>query len=532
MRLLSTVGTVQGRLFLICVLVYSAFFTTNVVREHYPAFSLIDHGNFRVDEYLGFHSDIFQHSDGHSYIDSNVLTSVFAAVPLLVFDPVLDALERHSKAKLREQGGQADTTYDTKYKNRREMFRKVKLAGKDLRFGAATAITSVFLTAPIAALCVVLLYGFLRGRAVPEPRAVALSLLFAFGSPIFYRAAHLNQNLLLMAATFGAFLLLYQAPGVPYDPSVKCRAWAGVLLGLTFAFDYSGAVPAGVVGAYYVVSRIREAGFMRGVKGSIPLVLGTVPGVAFLLWSQWAEFGNPFTPAQFVMKAAHYTNEGVRGMAAPSLEIFTKNLVSPGWGVYTFAPVLLVGLVPMIGKPDAQLVVPHRERWLFIVLIALFLVFCAMNRYSLMQFNTGCRYLVVLVPFMFLQACDTLAHVSPRALRIITVLAVLHSLVMCMTREVNNSERTLRERAEAAGVHEYQLPDYWSVILTQTPIPVGYRRIADEGIQLPWLTVLSQTSKSTRLKGPVLPSLILLFVFGICVAIWQLGARYEVRGKQ
>lgn len=58
MRLLSTVGTVQGRLFLICVLVYSAFFTTNVVREHYPAFSLIDHGNFRVDEYLGFHSDI------------------------------------------------------------------------------------------------------------------------------------------------------------------------------------------------------------------------------------------------------------------------------------------------------------------------------------------------------------------------------------------------------------------------------------------------------------------------------------------
>ncbi|HEX2679066.1 MAG TPA: hypothetical protein VHM19_20590, partial [Polyangiales bacterium] len=464
-------AALETRLFAVCFVVYSAFFSTNVVREHYPAFSLIDHGNFRVDEYLGFHSDIFQHSDGHSYIDSNVTTSLFAAVPLLVFDPVLDALERHSKAQLAAHPEQVDTTYDTKYKNRRAMFRLVKLAGKDLRFGAATAITSVFLMAPLCALCVVLLFRFLLGRGVPRERAVGLSLLFAFGTPLFYRAAHLNQNVLLMAAAFGAFLLLYEPPGKAYDPSLKRRLWAGVLLGFTFAFDYSGAVPAGVIGLYYVVCRVREAGVVRGALDSLPVVLGCVPGVGFLLWAQWAQFGNPFTPAQFVMKAAHYTEEGVRGMGAPSLEIFTKNLISPGWGLYTFAPVLLLGLIPQFGKPDSELIVPHRERILFNALTILFLLFCAMNRYSLMQFNTGCRYLVVLVPFIYLQACDTLQHLKPRVLTAITVLAVLHSLVLCMTREVNNTEKKLRERSVAAGVHEYQLPEYWRTYLTETPIP-------------------------------------------------------------
>ena len=44
------------------------------------------------------------------------------------------------------------------------------------------------------------------------------------------------------------------------------------------------------------------------------------------------------------------------------------------------------------------------------------MLFCAMNRYSLMQFNTGFRYLLPIVPFAFLQASDFLARVSKRTL--------------------------------------------------------------------------------------------------------------------
>jgi hypothetical protein len=46
----------RWRIFLIAWMLYSVHFATNVVREHYPAFSISEHGTFYVDEYQGFHS--------------------------------------------------------------------------------------------------------------------------------------------------------------------------------------------------------------------------------------------------------------------------------------------------------------------------------------------------------------------------------------------------------------------------------------------------------------------------------------------
>ena len=53
---MAFLSSVPLRLFLICWIVFSLFFSTNIVREHYPAFTLIEHGNFRCDEYLGWHA--------------------------------------------------------------------------------------------------------------------------------------------------------------------------------------------------------------------------------------------------------------------------------------------------------------------------------------------------------------------------------------------------------------------------------------------------------------------------------------------
>src|SRR5262245_52255192 len=100
------------RIFLIGWILYSVHFATNVVREHYPAFSLAEHGTFRVDEYQGFHTDIFVHRDGHSVIGNQVFVSALAAIPLFIFDPVLDRLEQYSKRKLTE-GGVQNTEYRT-----------------------------------------------------------------------------------------------------------------------------------------------------------------------------------------------------------------------------------------------------------------------------------------------------------------------------------------------------------------------------------------------------------------------------------
>ncbi len=101
MRLLASRRT---RIFLIAWIVYSAHFATNVVREHYPAFALIERGTFWVDDYRGFHSDIFVHPNGHAVIGNQVLVSALAAVPLFVFSPVLNALQRYSLEKIAEEG--------------------------------------------------------------------------------------------------------------------------------------------------------------------------------------------------------------------------------------------------------------------------------------------------------------------------------------------------------------------------------------------------------------------------------------------
>ena len=127
-------ASVRWRLFLVAWIVYSVHFATNSVREHYPAFSLVDHGTFRVDEYQGFHSDIFVHRDGHSVIGNQVLVSALAAIPLFIFDPVLDQLEAYSKERLRTEGV-TNAEYRIAKPMRQEFFRLVKERGLDLRFG-------------------------------------------------------------------------------------------------------------------------------------------------------------------------------------------------------------------------------------------------------------------------------------------------------------------------------------------------------------------------------------------------------------
>src|SRR5262245_48759015 len=77
--LMTFLGSTRWRIFLIAWILYSVHFATNVVREHYPAFSIAEHGTFRVDEYQGFHPDIFVHRDGHSVIGNQVFVSVLAA---------------------------------------------------------------------------------------------------------------------------------------------------------------------------------------------------------------------------------------------------------------------------------------------------------------------------------------------------------------------------------------------------------------------------------------------------------------------
>jgi hypothetical protein len=479
------------RLFLTCWILFSAHFATNVVREHYPALALIEKGSFQVDEYLGYHSDIFRHTDGHSYIGNNVLGSVIAAAVLLPFKPVLHWIER--KTKEARAGKPVDTTYQTKYPNRQEMFRRAKQDGKDLYLGAATVITSVFLMAPLSALTVLLLLQVLLVRGVAPGRATWLALLFGFATPLFFRTAHLCHNNFVMQACFLSWYLLWPKGGEALPLSWSRRAWAGLLGGAAFALDYAGAIPCAVLWCYLVGVRVPSGGWKRALMESWPYALLCVPPALFLLWSQWAMYGDPWKPGQFVMPPVNFTDRGLRGMSfegAPG--IFWDNLMHPGWGLIPFGPILLLGFLPARYR---ELVVPRRERWFFVAFNLSFMAFCAINQYSLMQFNCGFRYLLPCLPFLFLAACDHLARLPRQALLLVSVVALLHSEVLSMVRETSHDA-----------------------------VPGSWQRILAEGPQLPWLTVLRQTSPQWEhiLGSPLAP----LGVLALCgVVIWYGSGR-------
>lgn len=497
MKVFASTGT---RIFLICWIIYSMYFATNVVREHYPAFSLIESGTFKVDAYADYHPDIFKHRDGHWYIGNNVAGSVIAAIPLLVFDPVLDMIEKYEKKKLKEHGPPA-TEYRTTHKNSKIFMQLVREAGLSLRFGAATVVTSVFLMAPLSALMVLLMYRVLRARDVTRRSAWWLSLVFAFSTPMFFRTGVLNHNVMLMYVTFIAFLLLWDRKEEGWPVTWKRRFWAGVLCGFGLALDYSGIVPLMVFYAYLVLARMRTTTITQSIRESIPYILGSIPPVLYLLYTQWAMFGNPFLPGQYWMPDASatpfdpnfvnpYSTEGFRGFTLPSLDLYFLNLFSPTYGMYVYGPLLMLGLIPVYFYRNRNFVLPENERIFVFVYFFAFLTFCAANQYSRIQFNSGFRYMVPLVPLIYLYIADHLVRLPRKWLLVILIPVTAHSWVISMVRE----------------------PPFesWEVVL-------------EHGWQLPWLSVLKASSDPNNpiLSNPFLPTLVMAFGFGLVgIVVW------------
>ncbi len=485
-------ASIKVRIFIISWVLFTIHFATDVVREHYPAFSLVEHGSFKVDEYQGFHSDIFVHTDGHSYIGNNVTTSVIAAIPLFLFNPILDALERYEVRKIRSEG-LPEIVFSSKRRNSIKLMKKVKQAGLSLRFGASTVVTSVFLMAPLSALTIVFMFHILSKRGSPTRQAIWLSLLFGFGTPIFFRTAILSNNMFIMYILLLAFYLLWARHDNEFPVKLKNRFGAGFLCGLCLAIDYSGVIPLLVFFVYLVARRLSTVSLFTSIRESIPFILGSVPPVLFLLYSQWSMYGNPFLPGQYWMPEVNYTDSGFRGFSWPTLDLFYLNLFDPSYGMFVYGPILVFGLIPTYFYNRNKLILPRPERILVFVYFVMFLIFCAANQYSRMQFNSGFRYLLPLVPFIFLASCDHLVRLPRFLLTILLIPVFFHSWVISMVRE---------------------------------PVHGSWYRFITEGFQLPWLTVFRNTCPEDApiISSPLLPVLLLGFTFLLIGGLWWYGS--------
>ena len=443
-------GRVKLALFASCWLVLTLHFATNISREHYPAMALAEHGTLAVDEYVGLHPDLFVAPNGHAYINNNPGVSVLAAIPLFLARPALSAAAAYGQRKLAASAGEVSAEYDDPRPNRQKFYRQVRERGLDIKFGVVSFVTVAFFMAPLTALAGVLFYGVLRALRLPQGRALLYAVLLVFGTPLFFRAGYLNHNHVLGLAVFLGFVLLWRPGAAVPTPGPPALAMAGALGGFAVFCDYSAAVPLVFLSAMRCCAcgmPPQPAGptTHRCWRGAAWFAAGAAVPLAALFAYQWTAFGSPWRPAQFLMPETTYSGRGVRGMSWPAADLFAANLFDLRFGLFAFCPLLLLG-IPGSGWRRRR-GCPARRRRCSRPRRLTFLLFCSANQFARMQWNTGVRYLLPMVPFLMLGVVVVLERVSVRARYALAAAAFAQSWAIAMVRE--SVPESLLERARS-----------------------------------------------------------------------------------
>jgi MFS family permease len=446
------------RLFLTCWIVYSLHFATDFVREHYLVLSMVEDHSYRLDKYMGMHVDIFENpphaTEPGAHHGANPGMSMVAAIPYFVFRPAVDLVVNRELAARKAAGDTGTAVYNDPRPRRVEFYKKTRALGLDVRFGLVALLTTVFCMAPITAASVVLMFALLEAMGIGRRSATLLALLFAFGTPVFFRTAYLNQNLGLGLFTFLGFALLWNPSNFVPWTARRRNLVAGLLGGLAFLSDYSGAILMGLIGFYAWWRNADEAGVAGGFKQSLWYALGCVPGVLLLWQYQYASFGNPFLPPQHWMAPVEWIDVGYQGVGGFSAELFKLLLIEPRYGLFIAMPVAVLALAtPFLTWRDDR-VLPRREALTALLLSLSLIVFFATVQYTRLQWVTGIRYLAAIFPFVFLAVVPVLLAL-PRVLFYgIGILSLTVSWSLAMVR----SQGTVAENVVRVFVEGFQLP--------------------------------------------------------------------------
>jgi hypothetical protein len=478
------------RIFLACWMVFSLHFATNTVREIYPALSLGDRLSFDVSEYAGLHHDIFEFPGRGSFINNNPGASMMGALPYALFRPITDrVVERVQKTRSADPSP-GDTRYDSIYPLAQEFYERSRSRGFDIKFGLAAGITQAFVMAPISALGVVVMFWFFSSLTKSTKLSIFLALLYAIATPILFRTAQLNQNVLLANFALFAFALLWR-PWAEGSDGKPHYFLAGLCCGWTVVLDYSGVVAVAALSGYAFSVWLSGSKNSRNPFDLVKFASGIAICAVVLMAYQWISFGDPILPAQSYMPPANFTDQGYRGFSFPQLDLLFETAFGMRYGLFTSAPILLLAFaVPVWVRKQTRLL--GRRELIFVVsFAAMFFLFCSANQYGRMQFNTGVRHIVPIVPFIFLLAANVLIKMPKTVAVPIGVLATYWSWCLAMYRDVE----------QGSGIFE------------------AVKHITLEGVRLPWLTTLERMGFVG--SGYALP--LLLAVGLVLCLLWTIG---------
>jgi hypothetical protein len=427
-----TPRSIAVRLFLTCWILYSVHVATNTVREIYLALAIGDHFSFRVDEYANMHPDLFEKKGFGWHIGANPGASMLGAVPYFLSRPIIDrvvAQVNRSRAASKAEPPE----YNSPWPMAREFYKESWRRGFDIKFGLAAVVMQAFCMAPISALGVVAMFFFLRRVFADDRTAFWLSLLYAFGTPVFFRTGFLNHNMILGHVTFMGFLAMWNPGADRRWPEHLRYMLGGAMGGLAMLLDYSGVVLLLIL-FVYAVSKVFAKGWRRMLPVSVWYGLGAL-GPILLLWLyQWQSFGNPFLPGQHWMPPVEWIDAGYQGFTLPQAELLRLLLIDYRFGLFTTCPLMLLALLsPWWNRRQW---IPKRE---FLVLLAVpvgLWLFCGGISYVRLQFNNGLRYLAPLLPYMFVLVAIVWKQLWRPLRYLLAVAAVAQAWSMAMYRDV------------------------------------------------------------------------------------------------
>src|SRR5258708_28289227 len=93
------------------------------------------------------------------------------------------------------KGKREPPQYNSPWPRAREFYREAWRRGLDVKFGLAAIVMQVFCMAPISALGVMAMFFLLRRIFGSDRTGLWIALLYAFGTPVFFRTGYLNHNM-------------------------------------------------------------------------------------------------------------------------------------------------------------------------------------------------------------------------------------------------------------------------------------------------------------------------------------------------
>jgi hypothetical protein len=487
---------IQVRLFLTCWIVYALHFSVFVTRETYLMMSLAERHTARLDEYAGLHSDLAEVPGRGVYLLNNPGVSLAAAPLYWMALPIMNRIAPVRPPKPVEQ-----VNIETKEQRtlRIKFLRLATARGLDVRLAAAAGFAAVFFMAPLAALSVVLMWRLFGHLGHSQKMSLWLALLYAFATPIFFRSAMLSLNLLVTLLGLAALVLLWWPAGTRPEQEKWRYILAGFLCGYAVLTDYSGAVSAAALGLYAFALQLRNKKLWEGFRFSMWYLVGAAAPVIYLLYWQWACYGNPWLPGQFYLPKellkGLYTND--IGVGPPKPIILWDLLFDPLYGLLVFAPIFALALYHFVIMRRGESRLPKhviRFTWVFFAGMMLFLscIYYTMRH----QWQDGVRYIVPTLPFLFLLVAEVMARIPRAVAWMVGIAATVEMWCLAMVRE--------------------------------SPLE-SIRRVFVTGPELPWLSTLIKTAAqyAPRLKDGASPFGLFLLTGLLIWAIWRAKAPWR-----